>query len=105
MAAEILFVRQIELIFAGEVAELRRIQEQVEALLIAPGAKSAKDSASVLKTPVDRQVSHGVQVQSGRNAAGRFSIWNWRLCVPLPSCNVPKFRVSAVVPLEKAAAA
>ena len=30
LAAEVLFVRQIELVLAGELAELRRIKEHVE---------------------------------------------------------------------------
>ena len=40
-----------------------------------------------------------------RYAAGRFSIWNCRLCVPLPACSVPKFRSSVPPPPTNAAAA
>ena len=50
--AEVLFVRQIELILAGEVAQFRRIHEQI--LLdrsLCPVPKSAKGIASVPKTP------------------------------------------------------
>ena len=34
------------------------------------------------------------RARPARYAEGRFSIWNWRSCVPLPSCKVPKFRFS-----------
>ena len=71
-----------------------------------PGAKSVKGDASVLKTPPGSESAvTESRSKPARYAAGRFSIWNWRLCVPLPTCSVPKFRFSTVLPLAKAAAA
>ena len=107
-AAEVLFVGQVELVLAGELAGLRRIEEQVEEHCSSyRRARSVKGNASVLKTlHADRRASvTESRSKPARYAAGRFSIWNWRLCVPLPTCNVPKFRFSTVALPAKAAAA
>ena len=71
-----------------------------------PAARSSKGIALVLKMPSGLEIAvTDSRSRPARQAAGRFSIWYWRCCVPLPSCNVPKFRFSVVPPSAKAAAA